>query len=71
MVTDMAFDGFKPLDKRQAALCMASGVDHPEDMAVIRETEDYLKMRHHASYTEVTIHKSNAQKRAEREMKLW
>ena len=71
MVTSMAFDGFKPLDRRQTALCLACGVDHPEGMAVIRETEDYLKMRHHASYTEVTIHKSNAQKRAEREMKLW
>ena len=67
----MATDGFKPLDKRQIALCMACNVRDPEDMVVIRENEDYLKMRHHKSYTEMTIHKSEAQKRAEKEMKLW
>lgn len=67
----MAMDGFKPLDRRQTALCLASNVRDPDEMVVIRETEDYLKMRHHKSYTEMTIHKNEAQKRAEREMKLW
>ena len=61
----MATDGFVPLNERQARLCRDSGIDHPEEMAVIRETEDYLTMRHHASYNEVTISKSETQKRKE------
>ena len=67
----MAMDGFKPLDKRQIALCKACNVRDPEEMVVIRENEDYLKLRHDKSYTVMTIHKSEAQKRAEKEMKLW
>lgn len=67
----MAAGGFKPLDQRQTALCMACGIDHPEKMAVIRETEDYLKMRNHEAYAEVTIHKNETQKRKEKEMELW
>jgi hypothetical protein len=38
---------------------------------VITENEDYLWLRHHKTWNEVTIRKSETLKRAEKEMKLW
>ena len=67
----MAMRKFSPLDKRQADLCREIGIEHPGAFAVITETEDYLWMRHHKTLNEVTIRKSETQKRAERGMKLW
>lgn len=67
----MAMDSHIPLNERQAALCREIGIEHPEAMAVIRETDDYLLMRHHKTWNEVSIRKSEAQKRKEKEMKLW
>lgn len=62
----MATSGFVPLDTRQQQLCLGCGIDRPEEMVVIRETEDYLTMRHHKSFNTVSIHKSEAQKRKEK-----
>ena len=67
----MAMDSFVPLNERQAALCREIGIERTEEMAVIIETEDYLKMRHHRAYCEVTIRKSETLKRKEKELKLW
>ena len=67
----MAMDSFVPLNERQAALCREIGIEHPEAMAVITETEDYLWMRHHKTWNEVTVRKSETQKRKEKELKLW
>ena len=67
----MAMGKFQPVDDRQAALCHEVGIGHPEDFAVITENEDYLWLRHHKTWNEVTIRKSETQKRAEKEMELW
>ena len=67
----MAMGKFLPVDDRQAALCREVGIEHPEAFAVITETEDYLWLRHHKRWHEVTIRKSETKKRKEKELKLW
>lgn len=67
----MAMDGFKQLDERQAALCRAIGIAEPDRFCVIRETDQYLLVRHHRAYTEVMIHKNETTKRNEKELGLW
>lgn len=66
----MATDGFVPLNERQADLCREIGLE-PDGLCVIRESEDYLWMRHQKTWNEVTVRKSETQKRKEKELKLW
>lgn len=66
----MAMDRFIPPNERQAQLCRECRID-PAGMAVISETEGVLRLRHYKSGNNVLIDKSEAQKRKEKEMKLW
>ena len=59
------------MDERQAVLCRQVGIEETGGFAVIAETENYLWLRHHKTWNEVTIRKSETQKRKEKEMKLW
>lgn len=68
----MATQSFTPLDTRQQALCKSVGIEEPQELSLIRETDTSITMRHHKSGNEVWIEKGEAQKRKERmEYGLW
>ena len=67
----MATQAFTPLNTRQQALCKSVGIEEPQELSLIRETDTSITMRHQKSGNEVWIEKGEAQKRKERENGLW
>ena len=66
----MATDSNVPLNERQAALCRATNIG-TEGMSVLSENEGVLRLIHHPTRNFLWIDKAEAQRRKEKEMKLW
>lgn len=67
----MAMDKNVPPDARQEQILRSIGIEQPGDLCVINENDNCLFLRHYNTQHEVTIRKSETQKRKEKEMKLW
>ncbi len=61
---------FRVPNERQAELCRACGIE-PDGMAVTIENDRYICLLHHKSRNEITIYKSERQKRIEKERGMW